>query len=235
VPNARHIKQITYEEMLELAACGAKVLMLRCVEYARRFGMPIHVRSSYSNNPGTMVTGSMEDVPVEQAMITGVAHDRSEAKITIVGVPDEPGVAARVFETVASAESNIDMIVQNVSTESTGRTDISFTLPKTDGPTAMAALGKVQEKIGFKGLLYDDHIGKVSLIGAGMRSHPGVAATFFAAMADGGVNIEMISTSEIRVSVVCRDTDLDVAVRAVHDAFDLGGDEEAVVYGGTGR
>ncbi|MCW2641311.1 MAG: aspartate kinase [Dactylosporangium sp.] len=235
VPNARHIKQITYEEMLELAACGAKVLMLRCVEYARRFGMPIHVRSSYSINSGTMVTGSMEDVPMEQAMITGVAHDRSEAKITIVGVPDEPGVAARVFETVASAESNIDMIVQNVSTESTGRTDISFTLPKTDGPTAMAALGKVQEKIGFKGLLYDDHIGKVSLIGAGMRSHPGVAATFFAAMADGGVNIEMISTSEIRVSVVCRDTDLDVAVRAVHDAFDLGGDEEAVVYGGTGR
>jgi aspartate kinase len=235
VPNARHIKEITYEEMLELAACGAKVLMLRCVEYARRFGMPIHVRSSYSNNPGTMVTGSMEDVPMEQAMITGVAHDRSEAKITIVGVPDEPGVAARVFETVASAESNIDMIVQNVSTESTGRTDISFTLPKADGPTAMAALGKVQEKIGFKGLLYDDHIGKVSLIGAGMRSHPGVAATFFACLADAGVNIEMISTSEIRVSVVCRDTDLDVAVRAVHDAFELGGDEEAVVYAGTGR
>ncbi|NJC72834.1 aspartate kinase [Planosporangium thailandense] len=235
VPNARHIKQITYEEMLELAACGAKVLMLRCVEYARRFGMPIHVRSSYSNNPGTMVTGSMEDVPVEQAMITGVAHDRSEAKITIVGVPDEPGAAARVFETVASAESNIDMIVQNVSTEATGRTDISFTLPKTDGPAAMAALGKVQDKIGFKGLLYDDHIGKVSLIGAGMRSHPGVAATFFASMADAGINIEMISTSEIRVSVVCRDTDLDAAVRAVHDAFELGGDEEAVVYAGTGR
>jgi aspartate kinase len=235
VPNARHIKEITYEEMLELAACGAKVLMLRCVEYARRFGIPIHVRSSYSNNPGTMVTGSMEDVPMEQAMITGVAHDRSEAKITIVGVPDEPGVAARVFETVASAESNIDMIVQNVSTESTGRTDISFTLPKTDGPTAMAALGKAQEKIGFKELLYDDHIGKVSLIGAGMRSHPGVAATFFACLADTGVNIEMISTSEIRVSVVCRDTDLDAAVGAVHDAFELGGDEEAVVYGGTGR
>ncbi|GAA1807359.1 aspartate kinase [Planosporangium flavigriseum] len=235
VPNARHIKQITYEEMLELAACGAKVLMLRCVEYARRFGIPIHVRSSYSNNPGTMVTGAMEDVPVEQAMITGVAHDRSEAKITIVGVPDEPGVAARVFETVASADSNIDMIVQNVSTEATGRTDISFTLPKADGPTAMAALGKVQEKIGFKGLLYDDHIGKVSLIGAGMRSHPGVAATLFAAMADAGVNIEMISTSEIRVSVVCRDSDLDVAVRAIHDAFELGGEEEAVVYAGTGR
>ncbi len=235
VKNARHIKKITYEEMLELAACGAKVLMLRCVEYARRSGIPIHVRSSYSHSTGTMVTGSMEELPVEQAMITGVAHDRSEAKITIVGVPDEPGVAARVFETVAGADSNIDMIVQNVSTEASARTDISFTLPKTDGPTAMAALGKVQDKIGFKVLLYDDHIGKVSLIGAGMRSHPGVAATFFAALANAGVNIEMISTSEIRVSVVCRDTDLDIAVRAVHDAFDLGGDEEAVVYAGTGR
>lgn len=235
VPNARHIEQITYEEMLELAACGAKVLMLRCVEYARRSGIPIHVRSSYTIKSGTMVTGSMEDLPVEQALITGVAHDRSEAKITIVGVPDEPGQAARIFATVAAAESNLDMIVQNVSTESTGRTDISFTLPKTDGPTAMAALGRVKESIGFKGLLYDDHIGKVSLIGAGMRSHPGVAAKFFNAMAEAGVNIEMISTSEIRVSVVCRDTDLDAAVQAVHDAFDLGGTSEAVVYAGTGR
>jgi aspartate kinase len=235
VPNARRIEQITYEEMLELAACGAKVLMLRCVEYARRYGMPIHVRSSYSTMPGTVVTGSMEDLPVEQALITGVAHDPSEAKITIVGVPDEPGEAARIFETVALAETNIDMIVQNVSTEGTGRTDISFTLPKSDGPAAMAALQKVKEKVGFKGLLFDDHVGKVSLIGAGMRSHPGVAARFFAALADAGVNIEMISTSEIRVSVVCRDTDLAAAVRAVHDAFELGGDQEAVVYAGTGR
>jgi len=150
-------------------------------------------------------------------------------------VPDEPGEAARIFAVVAAAESNIDMIVQNVSTESTGRTDISFTLPKTDGPTAMAALSKAQDEIGFRGLLYDDHIGKVSLIGAGMRSHPGVAAKFFGAMAQAGVNIEMISTSEIRVSVVCRDTDLDTAVRAVHDAFELGGEAEAVVYAGTGR
>ncbi len=241
VPNARQISQITYEEMLELAACGAKVLMLRCVEYARRSGIPIHVRSSYSTRPGTLVTGSMEDLPVEQALITGVAHDRSEAKITIVGVPDEPGEAASIFEAVAAAEANIDMIVQNVSTpagsdSTSGRTtDISFTLPKTDGPTAMAALGKVQEKVGFRDLLYDDHIGKVSLVGAGMRSHPGVAAKFFAALAQAGVNIEMISTSEIRVSVVCRDTDLDVAVRALHDAFDLGGATEAVVYAGTGR
>ncbi len=241
VSTARHITQITYEEMLELAACGAKVLHLRAVEYARRSGLPIHVRSSYSTNSGTMVTGSMEDLPVEQALITGVAHDRSEAKITIVGVPDEPGEAARIFAAVAAAESNIDMIVQNVSTVTTddagtGRcTDISFTLPKTDGPTAMSALAKVQESIGFRGLLYDDHIGKVSLVGAGMRSHPGVAATFFNAIAQAAVNIEMISTSEIRISVVCRDTDLDAAVRAVHDAFDLGGDVEAVVYAGTGR
>jgi aspartate kinase len=235
VPDARRIERITYEEMLELAACGAKVLMLRCVEYARRYRMAIHVRSSYSNKPGTMVTGSMEDLPVEQALITGVAHDRSEAKITIVGVPDEPGEAARIFETVALAETNLDMIVQNVSTEGTGRTDISFTLPKSDGAAAMQALQKVQEKVGFRELLFDDHVGKVSLIGAGMRSHPGVAAKFFAALAEAGVNIEMISTSEIRVSVVCRDTDLDAAVRAVHAAFDLGGDEEAVVYAGTGR
>jgi aspartate kinase len=235
VRNARHIRQITYEEMLELAACGAKVLMLRCVEYARRSGIPIHVRSSYSQNPGTMVTGAMEDPTVEQALITGVAHDRSEAKITIVAVPDEPGVAARIFEAVANAEINIDMIVQNVSTEGTGRTDISFTLPRADGPTAMTALNKVQDAVGFKGLLYDDHIGKVSLVGAGMRTHPGVAAKFFAALAASGVNIEMISTSEIRVSVVCRDTAVDAAVRALHDAFDLGGEEEAVVYAGTGR
>jgi aspartate kinase len=182
-----------------------------------------------------MVTGSMEDLPVEQALITGVAHDRSEAKITIVSVPDEPGEAASIFRAVADAEINIDMIVQNVSTEASGRTDISFTLPKADGSAAMAALQKIQERVGFKGLLYDDHIGKVSLVGAGMRSHPGVTATFCEALARAGVNIEIISTSEIRISVVCRDTELDNAVRAVHDAFELGSGEEAVVYAGTGR
>lgn len=241
VGKARRIRAITYEEMLELAACGAKVLHLRSVEYARRSAIPIHVRSSYSTQPGTVVTGSMEDLPVEQALITGVAHDRSEAKVTIVGVPDEPGEAARIFETIANAEINIDMIVQNISTVTTdveggGRfTDISFTLPQSDGPTAMAALSKVRAKVGFRDLLYDDHVGKVSLIGAGMRSHPGVAARFFAALGDAGVNIEMITSSEIRVSVVCRDIDLDAAVRAVHEAFDLGSAEEAVVYAGTGR
>jgi aspartate kinase len=241
VASARHIERITYEEMLELAACGAKVLHLRSVEYARRAVTPIRVRSSYSHRPGTLVTGSMEDLPVEQAMITGVQHDRSEAKITVVGVPDEPGEAARIFEAVAGADINLDMIVQNVSTMTTGGdsegryTDISFTLPDSDGPVAMAALSRVREKVGFRDLLYDDHVGKVSLIGAGMRSHPGVAAKFFAALGEAGVNIEMISTSEIRISVVCRDTDLDAAVRAVHDAFELNGKEEAVVYAGTGR
>jgi aspartate kinase len=209
--------------------------MLRCVEYARRNNMPVHVRSSYTNKPGTMVTGSMEDLSVEHAIISGVAHDRSEAKITVVGVPDEPGEAARIFRTIADAELNIDMVVQNVSAAATGRTDISFTLPKGDGPVAMAALQRAQEKIGFEKLRYDEHIGKVSLVGAGMRSHPGVTATFCEALSGAGVNIEIISTSEIRISVVCRDTDLDEAVRAVHEAFDLGTDEQAVVYAGTGR
>ncbi|MGH3736576.1 MAG: aspartate kinase [Micromonosporaceae bacterium] len=235
VPDARRIEQITYEEMLELAACGAKILHLRSVEYARQTGLPLHVRSSYSNIPGTIVTGSMEDLSVEQAMITGVAHDRSEAKITVLGVPDEPGEAARIFQAVTDAEINLDMIVQNISTHGSSRTDISFTLPKSDGATAVTALQKIKESVGFEGLLFDDHVGKVSLVGAGMRSHPGVAAKFFAALGEAGVNIEMISTSEIRISVVCRDTDLDSAVRAIHDAFELGGDEEAIVYAGTGR
>jgi aspartate kinase len=236
VPNARRLTTITYEEMLELAACGAKILHLRSVEYGRRYGVPIHVRSSYSTKLGTIVAGSTEDLAVEQAIISGVAHDRSEAKVTVVGVPDKPGEAAAIFRELAGAEINIDMIVQNISTRGTGRTDVSFTLPATDGATALSALKKVQEEVGFEDLLYDEHIGKLSLIGAGMRSHPGVSATFFSALAAAGVNVEMISTSEIRISVVLRDTDLDVAVRAVHDAFELGSsEEEAVVYGGTGR
>jgi aspartate kinase len=236
VPNARKLETITYEEMLEMAACGAKVLMLRCVEYGRRYGVPIHVRSSFSNLAGTLVAGAMEDLTVEQAIISGVAHDRSEAKVTVVGVPDKPGQAAALFRVLAEAELNLDMIVQNISTKGTGRTDVSFTLPRSDGAVAVQALTKVQEQVGFEELLYDDHVGKLSLIGAGMRSHPGVSATFFAALADAGVNVEMISTSEIRISVVTRDTDLDVAVRAVHDAFELGSaDDQAVVYGGTGR
>ena len=235
VPRARRLERISYEEMLEMAACGAKVLALRAVEYARRYGVPVRVRSSFSQLPGTLVAGSIGDLSMEQAIITGVAHDRSEAKITVVGVPDKPGQAATIFRAVADAEINIDMIVQNVSVAATGRTDISFTLPKSDGPAGMAALQKIQSAIGFDSLLYDDHVGKVSLIGAGMRSHPGVSARFFGALADSGVNVELISTSEIRISVLVRDTDLDLAVRSVHDAFELGGSEQATVYAGTGR
>lgn len=236
VANARRLESVTYEEMMELAASGAKILHLRSVEYGRRYQVAIHVRSSFSAKPGTVVTGSMEDLGMEQAIITGVAHDRSEAKITVVGVPDKPGQAAAIFQAVADAEINIDMIVQNISTGSTGRTDVSFTLPRAEGPAAMQTLDRLRERVGFSGLLFDDHIGKLSLVGAGMKSHPGVSARLFGALADAGVNVEMISTSEIRVSVITRDTDLDVAVRAVHDAFELGADgEPAMVYGGTGR
>ncbi|APU12309.1 MULTISPECIES: aspartate kinase [Actinoalloteichus] len=235
VSDAKHLQTITYEEMLEMAACGAKVLMLRCVEYARRYGVPVHVRSSYSNKPGTVVSGSVEDLTVEQAMITGVAHDRSEGKVTVVGVPDTPGVAGRIFRVVADAEIDIDMVLQNVSGSSSGRTDITFTLSRDNGPTAVAALERLQAEVGFEQVRYDDRVGKVSLVGAGMRSHPGVTATFCEALANAGVNIEIINTSEIRISVLIRDDDLDVAVRAIHEAFKLGTDEEAVVYAGSGR
>ncbi len=253
---ARKIPRLSYEEMLEMAACGTKVLMLRCVEYARRYDVPIHVRSSFSNKVGTWVSGhaghktetgqlstalagageDVEESDVEQAIISGVAHDVSEAKITVVGVPDRIGEAAGIFRVVAGAGINIDMIVQNVSAVATGRTDISFTLPRADGQAAMSALRQLQSAIGFESLLYDDRIGKVSLIGAGMRSHPGVTATFFGALAEAGVNIEMISTSEIRISVVVGQKDVNDAVNAAHKAFELDADEvEAVVYGGTGR
>jgi aspartate kinase len=235
VPNARLLDRITYEEMLEMAAGGAKVLMLRCVEYARRYGVPVRVRSSFNQKPGTVVTGSIEELSVEQAMITGVAHDRSEAKITVVGVPDKLGVAASIFRVIADIGVDIDMVLQNVSSTHTGRTDITFTLSKSNGPNAVAALDKVRAELGFEQVLYDDHIGKVSLVGAGMRSHPGVTATFCEALARAGVNIEIINTSEIRISVLIRDTELDAAVRAIHDAFELGGEEEAVVYAGSGR
>jgi aspartate kinase len=239
VPTARRIPRITYEEMLEMAACGAKVLHLRCVEYARRYGLPIHVRSSFSTLDGTWVTDRPEgsdEADMEQPIISGVAHDRSEAKITIVGVPDKVGEAATIFEAVADAEINLDMIVQNVSAAATNRTDISFTLPKADGRRALEALSDIQNRVGFESLRYDDGIGKISLIGAGMRSHPGVSARFFSALAVAGVNIEMISTSEIRISVVVRGDDIDLAVASVHEAFDLDAVEvEAVVYGGSGR
>jgi aspartate kinase len=237
VATARKLKTVTYEEMLELAACGAKVLHLRCVEYARRFDLPIHVRSSFSNREGTwVVKDHPEGGEMEQAIISGIAHDKTEAKITIVGVPDRTGVAARIFQSIADSDINVDMIVQNVSAAATGLTDISFTLPKSEGANATAVLKKIQGEVGFQSIQYDDQIGKISLIGAGMRSHPGVTATFFAALADAAVNIEMISTSEIRISVVCRINDLEKGVKAAHTAFELDSEQvEAVVYGGSGR
>ena len=237
VPTARKLKTVTYEEMLELAASGAKVLHLRCVEYARRYDLPIHVRSSFTTNEGTwVVKDHPEGGAMEQAIISGIAHDKSEAKITIVGVPDRTGVAARIFQAIADADINIDMIVQNVSAAATGLTDISFTLPKAEGAGATAILQKLQGEVGFASIQYDDQIGKLSLVGAGMRSHPGVTATFFGALSDAGVNIEMISTSEIRISIICRETDLERGAKAAHTAFALDADQnEAVVYGGTGR
>ena len=237
VPAARKLKTVTYDEMLELAASGAKVLHLRCVEYARRYDLPIHVRSSFTTNEGTWV---VKDHPqggeMEQAIIAGIAHDKSEAKITIVGVPDRTGVAARIFQAIADADINIDMIVQNVSAAATGLTDISFTLPKDEGAEATTILQKLQGEVGFASIKYDDQVGKLSLIGAGMRSHPGVTATFFGAMSEAGINIEMISTSEIRISIICRQSDLERGAKAAHAAFGLdANNNEAVVYGGTGR
>ena len=237
VKKARKINEIAFEDMLELASSGSKVLLHRCVEYARRYNIPIHVRSSFSGLEGTWVRNQPEGgAAVEQALISGVAHDTSEAKVTVVGVPDKPGEAARIFRAIADAEINIDMVVQNVSAATTSLTDISFTLPKAEGRKAIDALERVQASIGFDSLRYDDQIGKISLVGAGMRSNPGVTATFFEALSNAGVNIELISTSEIRISVVTRGDDVNQAVRAVHTAFGLDSDsDEAVVYGGTGR
>ncbi|MBD8079732.1 aspartate kinase [Cellulosimicrobium arenosum] len=269
VPAARKIDRITYEEMLEMAASGAKVLALRCVEYGRRYGVPIHVRSSFASREGTLVTANShvthtvhddlhvpvavwdripgtltvpdnheaatEETAMEDPIISGVAHDRSEAKITVVGVPDVPGVAARIFEVVATSGVNIDMIVQNVSAARTGLTDISFTLPEGDAKAASSALSAVKDELRYDSLQIDDQIGKLSLVGAGMKSHPGISAKLFGALRDADINIEMISTSEIRISVVTREDALDDAVRAVHSAFELDGDGEAVVYAGTGR
>ncbi|GAA3052751.1 hypothetical protein GCM10020000_37920 [Streptomyces olivoverticillatus] len=237
VKKARKIDWISFEDMLELASSGSKVLLHRCVEYARRYNIPIHVRSSFSGLKGTWVSNEPQgDQPMEQAIISGVAHDTSEAKVTVVGVPDKPGEAATIFRAIADADINIDMVVQNVSAASTGLTDISFTLPKTEGHKAIEALEKTKAQVGFDSLRYDDQIAKISLVGAGMKTNPGVTATFFEALSNAGVNIELISTSEIRISVVTRADDVKEAVRAVHTAFGLDSEsDEAVVYGGTGR
>ena len=235
VPNAQKLEKLSFEEMLELAAVGSKILVLRSVEYARAFNVPLRVRSSYSNDPGTLIAGSMEDIPVEEAVLTGVATDKSEAKVTVLGISDKPGEAAKVFRALADAEINIDMVLQNVSSVEDGTTDITFTCPRSDGRRAMEILKKLQVQGNWTNVLYDDQVGKVSLVGAGMKSHPGVTAEFMEALRDVNVNIELISTSEIRISVLIREDDLDAAARALHEKFQLGGEEEAVVYAGTGR
>ncbi|GAB4095157.1 aspartate kinase [Brachybacterium horti] len=269
VPSARRVPLITCEEMLDMAANGAKILMVRSVEYARRYGVPLHVRSSYSGRLGTIVTDDptrvvpvdptvtipaadvarrdaadpTKELPVDEhadpgleaPIISGVAHDRSEGKITVVEVPDLPGRAALLFDVVADSGANIDMIVQNTSTTD-DTVAISLTLPESDAPAALAAIEKAHEAIGYKEVRYNDQIGKVSLIGAGMKSHPGVSALLFRSLGEAGINIDMISTSEIRISVVTAQSDLEAAVRAIHTAFGLDAEQtEAVVYGGTGR
>lgn len=235
VPDAQKLEKLSFEEMLELAAVGSKILVLRSVEYARAFNVPLRVRSSYSNDPGTLVAGSMEDIPVEEAVLSGVATDKSEAKVTILGIPDRPGEASKAFRALADAEINIDMVLQNISSLEDNTTDITFTCPRSDGPRAVEQLKKLQAEFDWSNVLYDDQVGKVSLVGAGMKSHPGVTADFSEALRDVGVNIEVITTSEIRISVLVREDDLDKAARAIHEKFKLGGEEAAVVHAGTGR
>ena len=244
VPTAHKLDTITSEEMLEMAANGAKILHLRSVEYARRFNLKLHVRSSFSDLEGTIVVPEesaeltpihLKEIPLEQPLISGVAHDRTRAKITVVGVPDVPGSAAKVFGLVNEAKVNLDMIVQNVPTDRPGVTDISFTLDQEQGPTALKALEAAQAELGFQEVIYNESVGKLSLVGAGMKTNTGVSFTFFEALSAAGVNIDMISTSEIRISVITELSKLDEAVRAVHTAFGLDAEGEATVYGGTGR
>ena len=244
VPTAHKLDTVTSEEMLEMAANGAKILHLRSVEYARRFNLKLHVRSSFSNLEGTIVIPEesaeltpthLKEIPLEQPLISGVAHDRSQAKITVVGVPDVPGSAAKVFGLLNEAKVNLDMIVQNVPTDRPGVTDISFTLDQAQGDAALKALKAAQAELGFQEVIYNESVGKLSLVGAGMKTNTGVSFTFFEALSTAGVNIDMISTSEIRISVITELSKLDEAVRAVHTAFGLDAEGEATVYGGTGR
>ena len=242
VHHARKLDTLSSEEMLELAAHGSKILHLRCVEYARRFGIPIHVRSSFSHNEGTWIVPDASDKiqlpegePLEQPIVAGVAHDLSEEKVTVIGVPDIPGKAAHIFEVIAQADTNVDMIVQNVSTAGSGKTDITFTVPKTQGDRVVTALREAQTEIGFEDIEQDNKIGKVSLVGAAMRSNAGVSATFFRALHEAGINVDLISTSEIRISIVTHEDKLAKAVEAIHTAFGLDTEQEATVYGGTGR
>ncbi|AZQ77777.1 MULTISPECIES: aspartate kinase [Flaviflexus] len=235
VPSAHRVQSLDYEETLELAGQGAKILHLRAVEFARKYNVPLHVRSSFSELEGTWIMNK-DERDMESPIITGIAHDRSQSKLSILGVPDVPGKAAKVFGKVAEVGANIDMIVQNVAASDPGKTDISFTLPSDSAAVALKAIEEMKDELQYREVTYNEKVGKLSLIGAGMRSHPGVSAKLFGALANTGINIDMISTSEIRISVVVHIDQLDEAVRAVHTAFDLDAeDTQAVVYGGTGR
>ncbi|OLD38451.1 MAG: aspartate kinase [Candidatus Rokubacteria bacterium 13_1_40CM_2_68_8] len=217
VPDARKLARVAYDEMLELASLGAKVLQTRSVEFAKKYGVTVHVRSTFRPDPGTLVT--KEEYGMEQAVVTGVTHDRSQAKISILRVPDRPGIAARVFGAISAKNIVVDMIVQNISQD--GYTDMSFTLPRGDHTRAVAELAEVTREIGARGIVHDERVAKVSIVGVGMRSHSGVASMMFAALAREGINIQMISTSEIAVSCVIEDKYAELAVRILHDAFDV--------------
>lgn len=253
VPKAHRLRSISTEETLELAAHGAKILHLRAVEFARRYKVPLHVRSSFSEKEGTWISdrpaspalkGLVPDAAfldpkegqMEQPIISGIAHDRGQDKITVAGVPNHPGRAAMVFQTIAAAGANIDMIVQNIPVGDRTRANITFTIPEADAQLALDALDAAKEEIGFQEVLYNPNIGKLSLVGTGMRTNPGVAARLFAALSEAGINIDLISSSEIRLSIVTKLDDLDRAVAVVHSAFGLDAEvSEAVVYAGTGR
>ena len=218
VPDARKLARIAYDEMLEMASLGAKVLQARAVEFAKRYGVPVHVRSTFKPDEGTLVT--REEHGMEDVVVTGVTHDRGQAKISILRVPDRPGIAAQVFGTIAERNIVVDMIVQNISRD--GYTDMSFTVPRDDHPRAVAALEDVARKIGAQGVVHDEWVAKVSIVGVGMRSHSGVASRMFGVLSKEGINIQMISTSEIAISCVIDDKYTELAVRALHDAFEVG-------------
>jgi len=218
VPDARKLPRISYDEMLEMASLGAKVLQSRSVEFAKKYGVPVHVRSTFKADPGTLVT--REDSGMEEAVVTSVTHDRNQAKVSILRVPDRPGVAAQVFGAVADQNIVVDMIVQNISRD--GFTDMSFTLPRGDRARSVTALEDVARRVGAEGVQFNDRVAKISIVGVGMRSHSGVAARMFAVLSKEGVNIQMISTSEIAVSCVVDDKYAELAVRALHEAFELG-------------
>jgi aspartate kinase len=239
VPTAKKLDVIDIESMLELAAAGAKILHIRAVEFARRHNVELRVRSTFSNDPGTRVISNEDGaIQMEESIVSGVAIDKSQAKITVIGIPDIPGKAAAVFTTVAEAGANIDMIVQNTPTGSDvtdSVSDISFTLPKGDLKKVLDALAQNKVVLGYRELESDEQIGKLSVVGAGMRTHSGVSAILFKALAESSINVEMISTSEIRISVITSLEQIDDAARSVHSAFDLDGDSPVTIYAGTGR